>query len=87
MDCRIQVFPYRTQTAGVRSFRIASNNKKINGRITTSKDLTPSTPPEYSVTPSTPSTETSVLSLEPGIPDSQHVELIGENETGILSPE
>ena len=27
------------------------------------------------------------LSLDPGIPDSQHVELIGENETGILSPE
>ena len=63
-----------TWTAGVRFFRIASNNKKINGRITTSKDLTLST-------------ETSVLSLEPGIPDSQHVELIGENETGILSPE
>ena len=31
--------------------------------------------------------ETSVLSLDPGIPDSQHVELISENETGILSPE
>jgi len=35
----------------------------------------------------TPSAETSALSLKPGIPDSQNVELIGENETGILSPE
>ena len=27
------------------------------------------------------------LSLGPGIPDSQHVELIGGDETGILSPD